>query len=115
MARTQRRRVANAPRPAAAGEPRRVRDNLPRPAAPPVIPGTARIAPRRSRNPFRSLGKLTPRFAGDIVSELRKVTWPPWEETRYLTVVVIIVSAAVGLLLGGVDLAFGWVVERLFF
>jgi preprotein translocase SecE subunit len=61
------------------------------------------------------LGRLRPRFAVDIISELRKVTWPTFGETRYLTIVVAIVATAVGLLLGGVDLAFGWVIEQLFF
>ncbi|MBI2767142.1 MAG: preprotein translocase subunit SecE [Chloroflexi bacterium] len=61
------------------------------------------------------ISKLQPRFISDIVSELKKVTWPSFAETRYLTIVVAIVAAAVGLFLGGVDLVFGWAIEKLFF
>ena len=77
----------------------------------------ARLAPvpRRRRNPLRFLGRFEPRFIADIVSELRKVTWPTVAETRYLTLVVAIVAVAVGILLGGVDFAFGWIIEKIFF
>ncbi|MCC7364650.1 MAG: preprotein translocase subunit SecE [Dehalococcoidia bacterium] len=96
-----------------------MRENLPRPAAAartPAAPGGEKAAaPRRSRNPFGFLGKLQPRFVGDVISELRKVTWPTFAETRYLTFVVAVVAIAVGFLLGGVDLLFGWIIERLFF
>lgn len=43
----------------------------------------------------------------DVLSELRKVTWPTREETRNLTVVVIGLSVVLGLLLGGFDLILG--------
>lgn len=50
-----------------------------------------------------------PRFAVEIVSELRKVVWPSRAETRSLTTVVIVIAVAVGVLLGSVD----WVFNRL--
>jgi len=120
MARTQRRRTA-APAAAAAteqaaeGTARRVRDNLPRPAPAPVSAGMARPEPKRRRNPLGFFKKLQPGFVGDVIAELRKVTWPSFNETRYLTVVVAIVAIAMGLFLGALDLAFGAIVERLFF
>lgn len=49
----------------------------------------------------------------ETLSELRKVTWPTWETTVYLTFVVIVVSFVMGMLLGGVDAAFAWIIERL--
>lgn len=119
MARSSRRRSGTAAKSGASapgGEQRRARENLPRPAAPPVSTG-ARPAPpqRRKREPFGFLGRFKPRFVADIFSELRKVTWPTLAETRYLTIVVAIVAISVGLVLGTIDLAFGWAVERLFF
>jgi len=42
----------------------------------------------------------------NILSELRKVTWPSREETRNLTIVVIGISVTLGLFLGGIDLLF---------
>jgi len=76
---------------------------------------TPRPAPRRGFKPFGWLARLQPRFVGDIISELRKVTWPTFADTRYLTFVVAVVAIAVGLVLGMFDLAFGWIIERLFF
>ncbi|MCO5203362.1 MAG: preprotein translocase subunit SecE [Chloroflexi bacterium] len=117
MARTQRRRTA----PATTGgeqpadSARRIRENLPRPAAAPVSTGIARPELRRRRNPFGFLARLQPRAVADVIAELRKVTWPTFSETRYLTIVVAIVAVIMGLFLGGVDLFFGWIIERLFF
>ncbi|HCV00231.1 MAG: preprotein translocase subunit SecE [Acidobacteria bacterium] len=78
---------------------------------------TSRMQPRRSRswNPFGFLKRLQPRAVADVISELRKVTWPTFAETRYLTIVVAVVAIVVGLILGLFDLLFGWIVEQLFF
>ena len=46
------------------------------------------------------------RAIGDVVAELRRVTWPTRQETMRLTLMVIAVSAAVGVFLGIVDLGF---------
>ena len=45
-------------------------------------------------------------FVRDVRSELRKVAWPSQRETVNLTVVVIALSVAVGMFLGGVDVVF---------
>lgn len=49
----------------------------------------------------------------DIRSEIAKVTWPTREETRNLTIVVIGISAFVGLLLGAVDGLFSFLIGLL--
>ena len=56
------------------------------------------------------------RFAvvGDIVSELRKVVWPTRQEALRLTVMVLIVCIAVGLLLGAIDYGFAELVANVF-
>ena len=59
-----------------------------------------------------ALGGWRPRFVMDIVSELKKVTWPTREDTINLTVVVLVVAVMMGALLGGLDVAFGWFVDR---
>ena len=61
------------------------------------------------------LAGITPRPVRDVISELRKVTWPSFSEVRYLTFVVALVAGVMGLFLGGLDLLFGWAIERLFF
>ena len=53
-----------------------------------------------------------PRWASDIISELRKVTWPTRQETTHLTVVVIIISLLFAIVLGAADFAFSWIVEQ---
>jgi preprotein translocase subunit SecE len=58
---------------------------------------------------------LRPHWATEIVSELRKVTWPSREDTWYLTLVVLVVAGAFGVFLGGVDMFFNWVIDRVLF
>ncbi len=46
------------------------------------------------------------RMIGEVVGELRRVTWPSKEETLRLSIMVICVAVAVGAFLGLVDLGF---------
>lgn len=55
--------------------------------------------------------RWVPRWIADIVSELRKVTWPTRHEVGYLTLVVVIVSAFFGAILGVADIGFNWIIE----
>jgi preprotein translocase SecE subunit len=48
----------------------------------------------------------------DIISELRKVTWPARGDVAYLTMVVIVIALIVGAILGTFDLFFGWLIEQ---
>ena len=56
--------------------------------------------------------RFVPRWMSDIVSELRKVTWPSRHEVGYLTLVVVIVSVFFGAVLGGADIGFSWIIEH---
>ena len=42
-------------------------------------------------------------FVQDTTSEMKKINWPDQETTRNLTIVVIGISVALGILLGGID------------
>ena len=53
-----------------------------------------------------------PRWASDIISELRKVTWPTRQETTHLTMVVIVISLLFAALLSAADFGFSWIVEQ---
>ena len=44
------------------------------------------------------------RFVEEVVAELRKVTWPTRQETIKLTLVVLTVSAFIGIFIGGLDI-----------
>ena len=79
---------------------------------PTVRPGPGRGPQREAREGRGLLGLLRPRWAEDIVSELRKVTWPSFEDTRYLTFVVLVVATAFGIFLGGVDMFFNWAIDN---
>ena len=57
---------------------------------------------RRTANPFAAIAG----FVRDVRSELRKVAWPTSRETVNLTVVVMALSVAMGLFLGGADYIF---------
>jgi len=46
------------------------------------------------------------RFIEESWSELKKVTWPTFEQTRNLTVLVFVVSGAVGLFIAVFDALF---------
>ncbi len=53
-------------------------------------------------------------FIGEVYSELTKVTWPSREDAVRLTILVLVVSAVMGVFLGLWDLGFSEIVERVF-
>lgn len=51
-----------------------------------------------------SIPRVAPvKFVQEVVSELKKVTWPNRAETTKLTAVVIAISILVGVFIGGLD------------
>jgi preprotein translocase subunit SecE len=68
------------------------------------------------KRPAPARGPIIPRirtYFGEIIAELRKVVWPTREETRRLTVMVIIVAGAIGIFLGVMDYAFTKIMESI--
>jgi preprotein translocase subunit SecE len=57
--------------------------------------------------------KVRFKFFRDIIAELKKVTWPTWRQTAYLTAVIIAVCLVVGLILGGLDFGLTQAVKAL--
>ena len=53
-----------------------------------------------------------PQYIMDIITELRKVTWPSRGDTIHLTIVVVVVSVIIGAMLGGIDFGFGWIIDK---
>ena len=49
---------------------------------------------------------LSLRFVSEVVGELRRVTWPTRDEAMRLTLMVVAVSAAIGVFLGAIDIGF---------
>jgi preprotein translocase subunit SecE len=56
-----------------------------------------------------SFPKELAKFAVEARDELKKVTWPTRPTTINYTVVVVVVSLAIGTLIGGID----WLLSRL--
>ncbi|MFC1948780.1 preprotein translocase subunit SecE [Chloroflexota bacterium] len=54
------------------------------------------------------------RFFGDIIAELKKVVWLSKREAAYLTGLVIVVAAVVGVILGVIDYGFTRLVNDIF-
>ena len=54
------------------------------------------------------------RFFGDVIAELKKVVWLSRREAAHLTILVLIVSAIAGLVLGAIDYGFTDFVSRFF-
>ena len=53
------------------------------------------------------------RFIDEAWSELKKVNWPTREQTRNLTVLVLVISAAIGIYITVFDVLFAQVVQFL--
>jgi preprotein translocase subunit SecE len=54
------------------------------------------------------------KFFGNVVAELKKVTWLSRREAVYLTGLVLLVAVIVGLILGGIDSLFSLIIEKVF-
>ncbi len=54
-------------------------------------------------------------YIGEVISELKKVVWPTREETRRLTVMVIVIAGSIGVFLAvwdyGFTRLFDWVIN----
>ena len=49
----------------------------------------------------------------ESIQELKKVTWPPWEELKGSTLVVMLFSVIMGLYIAGLDVAFSMVIDKI--
>ena len=69
-------------------------------------------SPQRSGMTARR-GRSRLRFIGEMISELKKVTWLTRREVAYLTLLVLIVAVCVGVVLGLIDWGFSGLVNLL--
>ena len=61
-----------------------------------------------------SVTRRSSEFLRDVRAELRKVSWPSWEDLRRSTGVITIIVILIGLLIGVMDLAFSKILIDLF-
>ncbi len=66
-----------------------------------------------SRSVTKRIG-LRFRFISEIIAELKKVVWLTRREAAYLTLLVLIISIAMGIFLGAIDFGFTNLVNKLF-
>jgi len=52
------------------------------------------------------------RFIGETIAELKKVVWLSRREAAYLTVLVMVVAVAVGIIMGAIDYFFSFLVDK---
>ena len=97
--------VAAPPKPVAAPAPVR-------PSLRPTTASVAAVVTRPTEEANDPLSRLRRSF-NDIVAELRKVTWPTQRETINLTIVVLGLTAFVGVTLGTLDLVLAYLIQVL--
>lgn len=64
---------------------------------------------------LETMGNLLPKittFLKEVRVELKKVNWPTKQETVKYTLIVIGVSLAVAIFLGGLDFVFTWLINK---
>lgn len=52
-------------------------------------------------------------YLKEVVEQLKKVTWPTWEELKGSTVVVIVFSVIMALYLFGIDTTLTWILTQI--
>ena len=52
------------------------------------------------------------RFYGEVVAEMKKVTWPDWPQVRQLSIGVIVLSLFVGAVIAILDMIFQGIFVR---
>ncbi len=53
------------------------------------------------------------KYVGEIISELKKVVWLTRREAAYLTLLVLLVAVAAGIILGLIDYAFAGLIDKI--
>ncbi len=51
-------------------------------------------------------------YIKEVIQELKKVTWPSWEELKGSTIVVIFFAVVMGLYIAGLDLGLSLLIDK---
>jgi preprotein translocase subunit SecE len=68
----------------------------------------------KNRNVATKLAKPRFGFIHETINELKKVVWLSWHDVYRLTVLVMVVTIAVGIVLGIIDFGFSKLVDTMF-
>ena len=66
------------------------------------------------RQPVFAFAKKSVSYIHDVRSEIRKVTWPSWDDLRKSTMIIIVIVIIVGAIIGLMDLGFQWLLIDVF-
>lgn len=72
------------------------------------------MPPAKPTNPTAKPRNAVSNFISETIGEMKKVTWLTRREIVYLTGLVLIVTVAVGIILGLIDLGFTQFIQKLF-
>jgi preprotein translocase subunit SecE len=60
------------------------------------------------RQPALAFAQRSAAFLQEVRGEVRKVSWPTWEDLRKSTVVITILIIVIGIIIGLMDWFFSW-------
>jgi preprotein translocase subunit SecE len=66
------------------------------------------------REPVLALGQRSSAFMRDVRAEMRKVSWPSWEDLRRSTIIITIIVIIIGIIIGLMDWLFSRILIDLF-
>jgi preprotein translocase subunit SecE len=66
------------------------------------------------RQPLLAFAVKSSAYIRDVREEVRKVSWPTWEDLRKSTMVIIVIVVIVGAIIGLMDLMFQWILIDVF-
>ncbi|MCI6874029.1 MULTISPECIES: preprotein translocase subunit SecE [Hallerella] len=52
-------------------------------------------------------------YIKEVIQEMKKVTWPTWEELKGSTLVVMLFSVIMGCYIAAIDLGLSFIVDKL--
>jgi len=79
-----------------------------------IIAAMAAAAALVWRQPLLAFAVKSSAYIRDVREEVRKVSWPTWEDLRKSTMVIIVIVVIVGAIIGLMDLMFQWVLIDVF-
>ena len=66
------------------------------------------------RQPIFAFAVKSTAYIREVRVEIRKVSWPTWEDLQKSTLVIIVIVVIVGAIIGLLDLLFQWVLIDVF-
>ena len=66
------------------------------------------------RQPILAYSLRSTAYIRQVREEVKKVSWPTWDDLRKSTLVIIVIVVIVGAIIGLMDLLFSWVLIDMF-